>query len=201
MAGAKTLKKSGVSAMAKPLICGSLKAGLSLGVDGLQSVVAEPLISIGLKAVLGIPVEGAVEWVKQRFTDHSQALPIAIAAANDRAWQAVSLALAGDSIWSRMTGFLRDGDMKAVRDQIRLFVHEADTGLVGTSESLRTKACDELNRLKREGRFSRGVLGPFHSLAGYENSSAFLARLTAVFSSALFGRAGTITFDSENVMR
>ena len=148
-------------------------AALKTVVSAGLKVTAGPLVSFGVKHVFGISIDNAVEWVIKRNRDHSQALPNAIAAANDRAWQAVSLALAGDSVWSRMTGFLRDGDMKAVRDQIRLFVNEADTGLVGTSESLRTKACDELNRLKREGRFSRGVLGPFHSLAGYENSSAF----------------------------
>ena len=49
--------------------------------------IAEPLICVDLKAILNVPADGLVTWVKSRFTDHSNALPNAIAAANDRAWQ------------------------------------------------------------------------------------------------------------------
>ena len=112
-------------------------------------VVAEPLLSVGLKAILELPVEELASWVKSRFTDHSAALPKAIAAANDRAWQAVGLALAGDTLLGRI---FRDGDLKAVQAQIRTFVTDADTGLDGQPAGLRARACDELNRLQRAGR-------------------------------------------------
>ena len=117
-------------------------------------VLAEPLLCAGLKAVLDVPADDLVRWVKSRFQDHSGALPLAIAAANQRAWQAVGLALAGDTLLRRITGLFHDGDLKAVQAQIRKFVTDADTGLDGVSAGLRARACDELNRLQRAGRLS-----------------------------------------------
>jgi len=95
--------------------------------------------------------------VKQRFTDHSEALPKAIAAANDRAWQALALALAGDSLLGTIFGRFRDSDMKAVRTQIRAFVDNSDSGLELSPAALRVKACEELNQLKSAGRLGADV--------------------------------------------
>ena len=125
-------------------VTSALKSGLKL--------VAEPLFRVGLKAILDVPVQGLASWVKSRFDDPSQALPKAIAAANDRAWQAVGLALAGDTLLGHIKGVFRDGDLKAVQAQIRAFVTDADTGLDGQPAGLRARACDELNRLQRAGR-------------------------------------------------
>ncbi len=122
----------------------ALKAGMKTSTG--------PLIWVGLKAILDVPVDGLANWVKSRFTDHSAALPKTIAAANDRAWQAVGLAMAGDTLLGRIKGLFRDGDMKAVQAQIRAFVTDADTGLDGQPAGLRARACDELNRLQRAGR-------------------------------------------------
>lgn len=75
------------------------------------------LIGFGMRQVVGMVPEGqakevmgrgaaaAVQLVVGHFTDHSRTLPLALARANDRAWQALGVALAGD-------GFL---------DQIKLF--------------------------------------------------------------------------------
>ena len=131
-------------------------AGAGSAMKGLK-ILAEPLICVGLKAVLDVPIEGAVAWLKAHFTDHTQALPKAVAAANQRAWQAVALALAGDTLYERIKGLFRDADIKAVRDQIRIFVANADTGLELFPANIRLQACDELNRLKRDGRL--GVEG------------------------------------------
>jgi hypothetical protein len=48
------------------------------------------LICDGLRQVIGEATEQVVSFVEQRFTDPSQALPKALARANDRAWQALS---------------------------------------------------------------------------------------------------------------
>ena len=42
-----------------------------------------PLVCVGVKAVVQVPAEQAVGWLRERFADHSQALPQAIVAAND----------------------------------------------------------------------------------------------------------------------
>ena len=126
-------------------------AGLKSATKTGFATLAQPLICACLKSFLNIPVEEAVGWLKKHFTDHSRALPKAIAAANDRAWQAVGLALAGDSLFEKIRGPFRDADMKAARDQIRAFVADADSGLESIGEGLRIRACDELNRLKGKG--------------------------------------------------
>lgn len=51
----------------------------------------------------GLPDSGekAVAFLTERFSDQSRRVPKAIAAATDRAWKALELALAGDSFWTR----------------------------------------------------------------------------------------------------
>ncbi len=119
--------------------------------------LCEPLICVGLKSVFQIPegvIDAGVKWVKERFTDNSLALTKAVTTAHERAWQAVELALATDTFFSRATSLFRDGDLKAVQKQIREFVATADTGLDGAADGLRTKACNELLTLKKAGRFA-----------------------------------------------
>ena len=130
----------------------SVKAAVSSGFK-----LCEPLICVGLKAVLRIPdgvVEAGVKWVKERFTDHSVVITKAIATANDRAWQAVALALATDNLFSHVANLFRDGDLKAVQKQIREFVATSDSGIDVAAAGLRTKACDELLTHKKAVRFA-----------------------------------------------
>ena len=126
--------------------------------------LCEPLVCFGLKTVLRLPdgvavaiAEKGVDWLKGRFADHSQALPRAVATAHDRAWQVVALALAGDTLLGRVANFFRDGDVKAIQTQIRRFVASADTGLDGTPDGLRVRACGELHELKKAGRLTADV--------------------------------------------
>ena len=56
------------------------------------------LVAFGLRQVVGDPADKVVEFIDQRFTDHSRALPRALAEANDRAWQSLAIALAGDGV-------------------------------------------------------------------------------------------------------
>src|SRR5699024_1962857 len=46
-------------------------------------------------------VDGVVSFLTARFIDHSQALTQALQRANERAWKALEVALAGDSFWDR----------------------------------------------------------------------------------------------------
>ena len=114
MPGIKSLLKSGASSAWGPLVC------------------------VGVKAVVQVPADHAVGWLRDRFADHSQALPRAIVAANDRAWQAVELALATDGLRGRLFGRFRDGDLKAVRDAIRAFVAQAESGYDDATDPLRS---------------------------------------------------------------
>ena len=64
----------------------------------------------------------------QHFTDHSQTLPKALAQANDRAWQAVSIALAGDGFLDQIKVFFASSDDKGIREQVRLFLQDKSIG-------------------------------------------------------------------------
>ena len=123
--------------------------------------LVEPLVCAGLKSVLKIPdgaVDAAVRWVKDRFTDHSELLTKAIATANERAWQAVALALAADTLLGKAVGVFRDGDLKTVQAQIRELLAATDFGPDADPDRLRVRACKELDLLMQEGRFGlKGV--------------------------------------------
>ena len=49
------------------------------------------LISHVVSHSLGLSADKVVDWLEDRFTDHSQLLPKALARANDCAWHPVGL--------------------------------------------------------------------------------------------------------------
>ena len=114
------------------------------------------LIALGVRHLFDDAADGAMDFLKNRLTDHSQALPKALAKANDRAWQAVGLALAGNSLFDRLRDLGRDADMKGIRDQIKGFLDATPTGLENAGAS-RLRAAEEWGRLRKAGRFTSEV--------------------------------------------
>src|SRR5271166_2084136 len=80
------------------------------------------LVSFGLRQVVGESAEMAVKLLEQRFTDHSQALPKALSKANDRAWQAIGIALAGDGLLEKIKIRFASGEEQAIAQQVRQFL-------------------------------------------------------------------------------
>lgn len=124
------------------------------------------LIGFGLRQVIGA-VAGddageltgkaagtVVRLVEKRFTDHSQKLPKALAKANDRAWQALSIALAGDTFLDKIKVFFASGDDKGIREQVRFFLQDKNFGFEGTSAVVRKKCLNELTKAKKAGLLS-----------------------------------------------
>ena len=66
--------------------------------------------------------EAVVKFLADRFTDHSQKLTAALQTANDRAWKAIEVALAGDSLWERCKVTLASAEDQAFREQVRAFL-------------------------------------------------------------------------------
>src|SRR4051812_24173250 len=89
--------------------------------------------------------------VEQYFADHSQSLPNALARANGRAWQALTIALAGDGFLGKIKVFFASGDDKGIREQVRLFLQDKNLGFDGTPADLRKKCLTELNRAGQNG--------------------------------------------------
>src|SRR5262249_61615556 len=69
-------------------------------------------------ASLGEAVTG---FFGQRFADHSQRLTDALTKANDNAWKALEIALAGESWWDKVKVTLSRGDEQGFRKQVQAF--------------------------------------------------------------------------------
>src|SRR5437016_5940249 len=84
--------------------------------------VARHLAGLALRPLVGSQVEQAAQFLKDHRSDHSRKLPAALGRANERAWRAVEVALAGDSWWQRLQGMLGRGEDRAVAQQLRSFL-------------------------------------------------------------------------------
>ena len=87
--------------------------------------VVSHLLTFGLAQAFGDGVESLIDLAGERFTDHSRALARALADANERAWQALEIALAGDSWWDRVKGLLGRREDQALAGQVRAFLDAA----------------------------------------------------------------------------
>jgi len=101
-----------------------------------------------------------IQLVEQHFTDHSQTLPKALAKANDRAWQALSIALAGDGFLDTIKVFFASSDDKGIREQVRLFLQDKTIAFEGTSADFRKKCLNELNQARKTGLLTYQNLSP-----------------------------------------
>jgi serine/threonine protein kinase len=104
------------------------------------------IIAFGVRQTLGL----ATAAVKTASIDHGQALSNAIARANDRAWQVLTVALGGGSLLDRVRVSI-SADQRGVRDEVRRFL-EAPVGLPPLSDDDRAACLRELRQLGRAGR-------------------------------------------------
>src|SRR5690348_15646774 len=73
-------------------------------------------------AAAGESVLNVATLLVKRFTDQSARLTHALEKANDRAWKALEIALAGDSFWSRCQVRLASGEEKVFRAEVLGFL-------------------------------------------------------------------------------
>ena len=113
-------------------------------------------------------------FLGQRFVDHGQNLTKALDRANERAWKALELALAGDSWWDRVKQTLSRGDEQGFRQQVQAFLDTTPlAGLPGHGSEFRQQALRELREARKKGLLTEGGLDP-KALA---NEAGALARL------------------------
>src|ERR1035438_689029 len=133
-----------------------------------MSLVAK-LIGFGFRQALGAgagqTAELVVGAVEKHFTDHSQTLPKALAKANNRAWQSLSIALAGDGFLDKIKVFFASGDDRGIREQVRIFLQASDFRSLGDFGSLtpaefRNKCLTELKQAKKAGLLTAQNLSP-----------------------------------------
>ena len=92
--------------------------------------IIQTLICYGLRHAAGEVAADtagkAIEILVAHFTDESQALPKASAAANERTWKALAVALAGDTFWDQCKAFVgADQTLRTLRVQLEPFLRAA----------------------------------------------------------------------------
>jgi formylglycine-generating enzyme required for sulfatase activity/serine/threonine protein kinase len=93
--------------------------------------------------------------IRQRFTDHSQTLPRALARANEQAWQAIAVALAGDGwVDAVRIFFTASGDQKGLRDEVRRLLENQPPPFGSTPQAFRKTCLAELTQARKEGLLS-----------------------------------------------
>jgi tetratricopeptide (TPR) repeat protein len=125
----------------------------SLSSLALRQVVHAACKAAGVSEV-GQAVVGLLE---ERLCDRSQRLVSALQAANERAWTALEVALAGDSLWGRCKLALARGEDQAFRQQVRAFL---DATSFAASPESRQECLQELRKARKSGLLTGGDLHP-----------------------------------------
>ncbi len=112
------------------------------------------LLSFGLRQVFGEGTQFAVNFIAQRLTDHSQKLRKALAQANDRAWQSLAMALAGNGLLDQVKKWLAPADECAFAEQVRSFLQTSPHRFDSASADVRTKCLAELKTARQSGFLS-----------------------------------------------
>jgi serine/threonine protein kinase/DNA polymerase III delta prime subunit len=145
----------------------------------LSALALQPLVGIVCKSV-GIEAgevagEKVSEFLRERFTNHSAKLIGALGRANERAWDALEFALAGDS-WLDIGA---RADKRAYRDQVRAFLAAIAKGYPPAgSEEFRRQCLKELRAARHAGLLSseapdlQALAGDAGRFAGFANPTA-----------------------------
>jgi tRNA A-37 threonylcarbamoyl transferase component Bud32 len=128
---------SSIAQQAAQLVPASVAGGLTVAGDVAQSLVGE-----GAADVIR-------DYVVSRFTDASQQLPLALKQAADRAWRAVEVAVAGESLWSKM---MRRGEDRAFSREVRAFLDANPLRLTARQdEAFRRQASQQFEAAREAG--------------------------------------------------
>ncbi len=101
--------------------------------------------------------ERAFQSVVAHFSDHSQKLPRAVAAANDRAWKTLEIALGGE----RFYGWLTSATDKSLANDIRRHLDALSPAHLPGDRAEFQKAClKDLREARRRGLLGQGGLAP-----------------------------------------
>ncbi len=130
----------------------------NLSVLALRPLVEGASQAVGLGA--GYAVEKVAGFLHRHFVDQSERLPEALVRANQQAWKALELALAGDSVWDRAKRLLIRAEQQGFREQLeQLFKH---TYFVRFADQLtfRPDCLRELQAAKQQQLLTHGHLDP-----------------------------------------
>jgi tRNA A-37 threonylcarbamoyl transferase component Bud32 len=120
-----------------------------MGIIQSLSIIAVKQVAYGASRMLGVMgVEAISRFLGNHFSDNSRRLSLALQSANSRAWNALEIALAGESLWNK----LDDGDDKAFRQQLRSYLDLAPLGDTPAREpDFRAQCLRELRAARKSG--------------------------------------------------
>ena len=141
----------------------------------LAVLAMRPLISTVCQAAGISAADSALEniasYLRERFTDHGQKINDALRRAAEQAWRAFEIALAGESLLTRLD---RNED-KAFREQLRQFLDSTPAdGLPALDRDFRAETLRELRAARKAGLLDGAGL----DLADLARRAAPLARQT-----------------------
>ncbi len=131
-----------------------------------QVAQAAALVPVPGGRVAGGAVGAAAAFLAVRFNDSSQRVPEALRRSTDRAWRALEIALAGESLLSR----LDRAEDKAFRQQVRTFLDGVPTDTFRDPQW--RKAC--LSEVRAVRQANEHLAGPLDANDLAQRSAAFL---------------------------
>jgi formylglycine-generating enzyme required for sulfatase activity/tRNA A-37 threonylcarbamoyl transferase component Bud32 len=144
-----------------------MHASAELFAYGLRQVIdVSPEVLENLAEMAGQVAESAgtagkiIALLRKRLTDHGETLPRALAGANDRAWQAVAVALAGRGFLTRVKEFFTGTTPKVIHEQVEGFLARNADSFPGTSDEFRRSCLAELHQARKCGLLSADRLDP-----------------------------------------
>src|SRR5262245_27852703 len=127
-----------------------------VAVLALRPLLSGVCSAVGLTAAES-SVVGVVQYLRERITDHGQKINDALRRASERAWRALEIALAGETLLSRLD---RNED-KAFRQQVRRFLDSwPEDSRPRLDELLRAETLRELRAARKAGLFDDSALNP-----------------------------------------
>lgn len=132
-------------------------------VQNLSALALRPLLNGAdlATAEAGAGPDALTGVLAERFTEQQERLSAALHQANERAWLALDMALAGEMFYERVKGSLRRNADELCRQHIRTFLDSASLPeLANHGTELRQQCLDELRAARSEGLLSLVELDP-----------------------------------------
>ena len=93
------------------------------------------------------PLDAIAHFLGERIFDRSQKLPTVLHQSTEKAWRTLEVALAGESLWTRLVDKAED---RAFREQIRVFLDTPGAGLEGANKEFRDRCLAELREMRKK---------------------------------------------------
>jgi uracil-DNA glycosylase family 4 len=145
----------------------------------LKGVVGGACLAADCDAGVGA-VDKVVGFLTHRFVDHSQSLTGALRRANEQAWKALEVALAGSSFWDKCKLAFNSAEERAFREQVRPFLESCNLAELNGKDQFRQDCLRELRAAAKGNLLSGGGLEPqtlarqAGAFARYDNPQAIL---------------------------